>query len=131
MGPPETGELDGYSRSLARGGRQLKRGRHGLSPEFVARAQRDRMIDAMAHAVADKGYGPVSVADVLTLAGVSRRTFYETFRDKHHCFVASYEVVAGRMLREVGEGYASETAWPRRIAASVESLVDFFVREPG
>ncbi|HEY3021063.1 MAG TPA: TetR family transcriptional regulator, partial [Solirubrobacteraceae bacterium] len=41
--------------------------------------QRARMLDAMARAVAAKGYARVSVADVVQLAGVSRRTFYEQF----------------------------------------------------
>jgi AcrR family transcriptional regulator len=36
----------------------------------------------------------VSVADVLSRAGVSRATFYQLFRDKEDCFGAAYEALA-------------------------------------
>src|SRR5207249_11332900 len=55
--------------------RVLPRGPHGLAREVVQASQRARMLDAMAEAVAEKGYGAVSVADVIARAGVSRKTF--------------------------------------------------------
>jgi AcrR family transcriptional regulator len=122
--------LEDHARALSRGGKQLPAGRHGLSPQFVARSQRDRMIDAIAHAVADKGYARTSVADILGLAGVSRRTFYEHFDDKESCFLAAYETLAEQMLTEVAAGYLSETEWPLRIKASIAGLLSFFAREP-
>jgi AcrR family transcriptional regulator len=54
-------------------------------------SQRGRMLDAIAHVVADKGYGAATVADVVERAGVSRKTFYEHFRDKESCFLAAYD----------------------------------------
>jgi AcrR family transcriptional regulator len=49
------------------------------------------MLDAIAHVVAEKGYGAATVADVVERAGVSRKTFYEHFRDKESCFLAAYD----------------------------------------
>ena len=46
---------------------------------------------AMADSVAAKGYAATSVADVIGLAGVSRKTFYEHFSDKEDCFLAAYD----------------------------------------
>ena len=64
----------------------------------MERSQRERLLAAMADAVAEKGYANTAVADVLTRAGVSRATFYAQFRDKEECFCAAYaagvEVVA-------------------------------------
>src|SRR4051794_16518756 len=57
---------------------------------LVTQTQRERMLDAMARAVAAKGYAKVTVSDVVALAGVSRRTFYEHFADKEECFLESY-----------------------------------------
>jgi AcrR family transcriptional regulator len=71
--------------------RSLPRGPHGLGREVVAASQRGRLIDAIAHVVAEKGYGPATVADVIERAGVSRKTFYEHFRDKEACFLAAYD----------------------------------------
>jgi AcrR family transcriptional regulator len=71
--------------------RTLPRGPHRLGREVVAASQRGRLIDAIAHVVAEKGYGPATVADVIDHAGVSRKTFYEHFRDKEACFLAAYD----------------------------------------
>ena len=65
---------------------QLPRGRHGFTRAEVVASQRARMLDAMARAVAEHGYANTSVRDVITLAGVSRETFYEHFADKAACF---------------------------------------------
>jgi AcrR family transcriptional regulator len=42
----------------------------------VISSQRDRLLEAMIAAVAEKGYGATTVADVIAGAGVSRATFY-------------------------------------------------------
>src|SRR5215218_10272373 len=54
--------------------RTLPRGPHQLAREVVAASQRGRMIEAMAEAVAEKGYPATTVADVVSRAGVSRKT---------------------------------------------------------
>ena len=55
------------------------RGPHRLAREEVRESQRGRMIDAIAEAVAAKGYAATTVGDVVSGAGVSRKTFYEHF----------------------------------------------------
>ena len=62
--------------------------------EELRASQRGRLICAVADAVASKGYAATTVADVIALAGVSRRTFYEHFDDKEACFLASYDTGA-------------------------------------
>jgi AcrR family transcriptional regulator len=61
------------------------------------------MIEAMLASIGDQGYATTVVADVITKAVASRKTFYEHFEDKHACFFAmSDEVVAewvGRVER--------------------------------
>lgn len=61
-----------------------------LRREEVAFSQRARLLRAMAEVAAEKGYANTVVADVIARAGVSRRTFYELFRDKQDCFLAAY-----------------------------------------
>src|SRR3954466_10114989 len=67
---------------------------------LVTRTQRERMLDAMARAVAAKGYAKLTVSDVVSLAGVSRRTFYEHFADKEECFLESYAAGARAIIAE-------------------------------
>src|SRR5438128_2010518 len=76
----------------------LPRGPHKLSREEVAHSQRNRLIRAMAEAMADKGYVETSVADVLERARVSRETFYQQFSSKQDCFVAAYGEAASAIL---------------------------------
>jgi len=65
------------------------------------------MLRAIAEAVAEKGFARVTVADVISRAGVSRETFYEHFSDKEDCFLATldegartlYEILASSIAR--------------------------------
>ena len=50
---------------------KLPPGRHGLSRSFVAQNQRDRILASVADACSAKGYGKMSVEDIIAAAGVS------------------------------------------------------------
>jgi AcrR family transcriptional regulator len=62
-----------------------------MAREDVAASQRTRMLRAMAEAVAEKGYANTVVADVVSRARVSRKTFYEQFDSMEACFLATFE----------------------------------------
>ena len=81
----------------------LPRGRHAAPRAVVRETQRARMLDAMVHAVADKGYARVTVADVIEGAGVSRKTFYEQFTNKEDCFLAAYDAGVDGLLAAIDE----------------------------
>jgi AcrR family transcriptional regulator len=77
----------------------LPSGRHGLPRELVLEHQRTRLLRGVIESVAERGYEETTVAEVVALAGVSRKTFYESFADKEECYRAAYE--AGfKFLRE-------------------------------
>jgi AcrR family transcriptional regulator len=82
----------------------LPRGRHSLSRDQVVTSQRRRMLAAVVAAVAEKGYGRASVADVIGRARVSRETFYEQFADKEDCFLAAYDVGVEMVLAAMRDG---------------------------
>jgi AcrR family transcriptional regulator len=73
--------------------------------EAVARNQRSRMHGAMIEAVATNGYERTSVKQVVGLAGVSRRSFYEQFANKQECFLATFDVIAARGAGRVSAAY--------------------------
>lgn len=110
--------------------RPLPRGAHGLPREFVAHDQRERMLDAMADVVAERGYSEGTVADVLAAARVSRRTFYEHFRDREECFLAAYDAVARQLGERVAAAARGEPAWPARVRASFAAFLEFLSAEP-
>jgi AcrR family transcriptional regulator len=58
------------------------------------------MLRSVAESVAERGFAKVTVADVISRAGVSRETFYENFSDKEDCFIAALDEGA-RVLHEI------------------------------
>lgn len=74
--------------------RGLPRGKAALPPEVVEATQRRRLIAAVAKVAGTKGISDLTVADLTAQAGVSRRSFYELFNDKHDCYLAAYEANA-------------------------------------
>lgn len=112
-------------------GRQLPKGRHGLSREFIVHNQRERMLDAMANVVAAKGYAATRVADVTEYAGVSRKTFYEQFTDKEDCFLAAFDAIAGLMMEKLTRGLAeAEDTWEAKVHALLGEFLAFCAAEP-
>jgi AcrR family transcriptional regulator len=117
------------SRSATAPERRLPRGRHDLPREFVARTQRDRLIDAMARTVAVKGYA-APLTDVCTAAGVSTRAFYEHFADKEECFMATFERGVALLQASVNAAYERADRWPVRIRRGLEVLLHLLAAEP-
>lgn len=109
--------------------RVLPRGPHGLGREQVRASQRGRLLSAMAEAVAEQGYGPTTVADVIDRAGVSRRTFYEQFTDKHDAFLATYETI-DVVLVEVAAAVAEVADPVDRIRRALATYLGLLAEEP-
>lgn len=102
-------------------------------PEAIAADQRARMLDAMARVVVRKGYAHTTVADVVELAGVSRRTFYEQFTDKEDCFLAAYDQAAEAVLDDIAEAVRSlgpGADWRARLHKSLETYTAVLSAEP-
>ncbi|MEH1130635.1 TetR/AcrR family transcriptional regulator [Micromonospora sp. CPCC 206061] len=118
------------SRSAMAPDRRLPRGRHDLPREFVARTQRDRLIDAMARTVAEKGYANTSLGDVCAAAGVSTRAYYQHFVDKETCFLAAFELGVELMQKSVATSYGQPGRWPERMRRGLETLLHILAAEP-
>ncbi len=111
--------------------RRLPRGPHRLAREEVLASQRGRMLEAMAHAVAEKGYAATTVADVVGGAGVSRKTFYEHFRDKEECFLAAWDAGVQVLVDAVERSaLEAEGEWRRHIRAGVRAYLHTLAARP-
>jgi AcrR family transcriptional regulator len=88
-------------------------------------SQRGRLICAIADCVAAKGYAETSVAEVIAAAGVSRRTFYEHFRDKEECFLASYDHGADAIYRAMLEAAEGRDGWRAILDAVLGTWLEF------
>jgi AcrR family transcriptional regulator len=102
-------------------------------PRAAASAsQRARMLDAMTRAVASKGYAKVTVADVVALAEVSRRTFYEEFADKEACFLAAYETGSQLVIEDIEAAVRASDAddWHERVRVGIDTYLEILSAEP-
>jgi AcrR family transcriptional regulator len=96
----------------------------------IARSQRERLLEAAVRVVAEKGYGPTTVADLTREAGISRTTFYAMFEDKEACFLAAYDNVVDALVRRVSAAYEAEEGWPQRARAGIAALLEALAEEP-
>ena len=110
--------------------KKLPHGPHGMDRGAVARNQRVRMYGAMIESVARKGYAKTSVADVISLAGVSRRAFYEHFPNKEACFIATHNIAARRTSKAMLHGWESERGWANRLHAATRAMLTDIERYP-
>ena len=110
--------------------RPLPRGPHRLTRETVIESQRGRMIDAIAEAVADKGYAATTVGDVVSGAGVSRKTFYEHFTDKEDCFLAAWDTGVEVLFDAIRSSRDRESDPVERMRMGLRAYLETLAAEP-
>jgi AcrR family transcriptional regulator len=98
----------------------------------VTESQRSRIHQAMIEVVSERGYPETRVVDVIGVAGVSRKTFYELFDSKEDCFLAAYDVLLGNLLGEATEAFESKpgSPWAEHVAAALEALLEHLSQHP-
>jgi len=99
----------------------------GLPTAQVSAHQRTRIHRAMVALVGARGYGAVKVRDVVRLAGVSTRAFYEHFDSKADCFLRTHELVVRGAVRRIVVAQADEPDWRERSRL----MLNAFLREVG
>ncbi len=109
---------------------RLRPGRNGLGHEQVAEIQRARILAAIVELVAERGVSGVTIARIVAGSGVSRRTFYELFKDREDCFVAAFEQAVERASRYVRDVIDPQASWAARIRVSLIALLSFLDAEP-
>jgi AcrR family transcriptional regulator len=117
-------------RTDGRGPHQLPPGRHGLSRRFVVQNQRERILAAVADVTSAASYAEMTVEDIIVTAGVSRRTFYEHFKNKEAAFLAAYDEVVAQLFAGVQAAVEVETDFPARVRAGLGAFLDFVAGEP-
>lgn len=110
---------------------RLRPGPGGLPRGQVTQIQRSRMLAAAVEAVEDVGYARMTVAQVISRARVSRKTFYDVFTDREDCFLAAFEQALGQASMIAQEAYESESNWRDGVRAALARLLMFMDAEPG
>jgi len=100
------------------------------SAEEAAENQRQRLFGAMVASCAEKGYEGTTVADLLQLAGMSRRDFYKHFADREACFLATLDELFRMTGLTVRNRLESEGSWEERAQASLEVFIKLVIAQP-
>jgi AcrR family transcriptional regulator len=111
---------------------RLPRGRHGLSADFVARNQRERLIAGLTEALYEVGYQKTTVSLIGRRAAVSKSDFYKHFESKDDCFIAAYDEAVARIRDRVIEACDATAAepWPLRVSAAIDALLKLLAGDP-
>jgi len=81
------------------------------------------LIGALAACVAEKGYAATTIADIVSLAHVSKRTFYEHFSSKEECLLALYEHVTAGLMKIIRSSGNPRERFPKQIAQGVAAFL--------
>jgi len=111
---------------------RLPRGRHGLSPEYVAKNQRGRLITALTEVLYEVGYQKTTVSLIGQRASVSKSDFYKHFESKDDCFFAAYDAGVEQVRERVLGVCARQEKgqWSGRVHDSFASLLTLLTEEP-
>jgi AcrR family transcriptional regulator len=103
-----------------------------LPREAITESQRNRIHQAMIEVVSQRGYPETRVVDVIGVAGVSRKTFYELFDSKEDCFLAAYDVLLENILGEATDAFESKAgaSWAERIRGALAALLEHLAQHP-
>jgi AcrR family transcriptional regulator len=98
------------------------------SPE----AHRRRAVAAMAEAVGEHGYAGTTVEDILSRARMSRRTFYQLFRNREECFLAAYDTALDEAMERLALAHnGNGRRWTGQVEAALSALFEYLASEPG
>jgi AcrR family transcriptional regulator len=109
--------------------RVLPPGHQVMSPDRRALNQRARLQGAMVAAVAQNGYANTTIKQIVSLAGVSRTTFYKHFAGKEQCFLATYDMIATLATERISRAYREPTGWRERLQAGFQHFAEIIVIE--
>jgi AcrR family transcriptional regulator len=111
---------------------RLPPGRHGIPADLVRAHQRLRLLEAVAAALAEQGYGRLTAARVTELAGVSSRTFYQHFEDLWACLLAAYESESGLLCEQIERACDEVGGRGRheRARVGIRAALDFLASQP-
>jgi AcrR family transcriptional regulator len=91
---------------------------------------RQRLIDAMAASIEEKGYRDTTVADVVRIARTSRRTFYEHFEDRDACYLALFDAVNDHTMQAIADAVHPEQPIDHQVDFALQAYMDSISAHP-
>ncbi|MHB8242394.1 MAG: TetR/AcrR family transcriptional regulator [Solirubrobacteraceae bacterium] len=110
---------------------RLPSGRSDLPRQFIVKSQRERIVDATAAIIAEKGLGGLTIPEIAKRANVSNQTFYSIYKSKRDAFLGAQKIGMHQALQVAVEAYDAQNGhWARAVTAGVRALLDYLASEP-
>jgi len=90
----------------------------------------ERLLRALAAVVAEKGYPDTTVAEVVSRANTSQRTFYEHFKNKEDAIVAALDSGSAHMLAAALPAFRRAPDWKHAVHDTIEAMFCWGAEEP-
>jgi AcrR family transcriptional regulator len=93
-------------------------------------AFRVRLLDALATSIAQRGYRASTIADIVSIARTSRRTFYQEFSGKEDCFIELLRRANTTMIDEIVAAVDPDAEWTTQIEQAIGAYVRSIEMDP-
>jgi len=91
---------------------------------------RERLLEALAESIREKGLQRTQITDIVRIARTSRRTFYECFADKESCFIEMIDAARVSVQEEIVASVDAQASWPVQIDQAVDAFLGALARDP-
>ena len=108
--------------------KKMRPGR-GNAPEESERSQRERLYGALVAVTSEKGYEATKIADLVSLAGVSRAAFYAHFGDKQELLLATVEALVEPTIALI-ERAEDAPSGEARLRQAVSAFLELVAAQP-
>ncbi|MGN6607586.1 MAG: TetR/AcrR family transcriptional regulator [Jatrophihabitans sp.] len=92
---------------------------------------RQRLLDALAETVTERGYRDTTIADIVRQARTSRRTFYEHFASKEECFLELLHEANSAMIDFIRASVDPDAVWSVQIRQAITAWIEAAKSHPG
>lgn len=101
-----------------------------VSEQAPLSSTHESLLRATITVMAEDGYLSATVTRIARVAGVSRGTFYTTFRNKEGALRTILSDICCHTLATVRAAVSSVEAWPEQVYVGLRDLLEFFARRP-
>jgi AcrR family transcriptional regulator len=98
--------------------------------DISARAQQQRILDAMAKSCAEKTFSATTIADIVGYASISRATFYKHFTNKRECFDAAMRSFIAELEEVAIEAQSDAASRPDAIRRAIAAMLEWLAAKP-
>ena len=84
----------------------------------------------MVQAVAERGYPSTTVDQLVSMAGVSKTTFYRHFANKRECYLCTFERIVDRLSGDIAAAFQAAGDLRGSLIAALGVFVTLVVEEP-